>query len=42
MGWDKKRNVLKIKLDEKIPTKYLNYSAKKIKYKKNFHTIKNI
>ena len=35
MGWDKKKKCFKkIKLDEKIPTKYLNYSAKKIKYKK--------
>ena len=35
MGWNTKTNVLKkVKLDEKIPIKYLNYSARKINIKK--------
>tara|TARA_B100002052_G_scaffold105148_1_gene96924 strand:- start:1972 stop:2970 length:999 start_codon:yes stop_codon:yes gene_type:complete len=35
MGWSTKDKCFsKIVLDEKIPTKYLNYSARKIKYKK--------
>jgi Membrane-bound lytic murein transglycosylase B len=35
MGWIKKGKCFnKINLDEKIPTKYLNYSARKIKHKK--------
>ena len=50
MGWNNKGKCFnKIKLDESIPTKYLNYSARKIKYKnklvfykkyiKNFNSI---
>ena len=35
MGWDKNGKCFKkIELDEKIPLKFLNYSARKIKYKK--------
>ena len=35
MGWDKNGKCYKeIELDEKIPLKFLNYSARKIKYKK--------
>ena len=35
MGWNNKGKCFnKINLDEKIPTKYLNYSARKIKHKK--------
>ena len=35
MGWNTKDKCFsKVVLDEKIPTKYLNYSARKIKYKK--------
>ena len=43
MGWNTKDKCFSKKLlDEKIPTKYLNYSARKIKYKKNYLFIKNI
>ena len=43
MGWDNKKQCFnKIILDKKIPTKYLNYSARKIKYKKKLSFLKNI
>jgi len=41
MGWDNKKQCFnKIILDKKIPTKYLNYSARKIKYKKKLSFFK--
>tara|TARA_Y100000591_G_scaffold299068_1_gene291318 strand:- start:466 stop:1464 length:999 start_codon:yes stop_codon:yes gene_type:complete len=41
MGWNTKdRCFKKVKLDEKIPVKYLNYSARKIKYKKKLSFFK--
>ena len=41
MGWNTNDKCLKIILDEEI-LKYLNYSTRKIKYKKNYLFIKNI
>ncbi len=41
MGWRRNQKCFsKIVLDEKIPVKYLNYSAKKIKYKKKLSYFK--
>ena len=41
MGWNTKDKCFKkVKLDEKIPIKYLNYSARKIKHKKKLSFFK--
>ena len=41
MGWSTKDKCFKkVKLDQKIPIKYLNYSARKIKYKKKLSFFK--
>ena len=41
MGWNNKEKCFKeVVLDEKIPVKYLNYSARKIKHKKKLSFFK--